>query len=94
MQGMSGGPLVDKCGEVVGINTQGLAGPSLFINADWAKNNMANFTDEDIVKIEVDPALSPEDAVYAFYTYLKARRMEDGFNLLILRGNLGNGTGR
>lgn len=30
----------------------------------------------------MDPAKSPEEAVAAFYTYLKARRMQDGFNLL------------
>ncbi|MBU0569179.1 serine protease [Patescibacteria group bacterium] len=82
VEGMSGGPLVDKCGEVVGINTLGLAGLSLFINADWAKMAVPNFTDQEITKIEVDPSVSPEEAVRAFCVYLKARRMEDGFNLL------------
>ena len=82
VKGMSGGPLVDQCGAVVGINTISLAGLSLFINADWAKTVVPDFTDQNIAKIEVDPSLSPEDAVYAFYTYLKARRMEEGFNLL------------
>ncbi|MFH1706140.1 MAG: serine protease [Patescibacteria group bacterium] len=82
VEGMSGGPLVDQCGEVVGINTLSLAGLSLFINADWAKMIVPDFTDQNIAKIEVDPSLSPEEAVIAFYTYLKARRMEDGFNLL------------
>ncbi|KKQ95612.1 MAG: Peptidase S1 and S6 chymotrypsin/Hap [Candidatus Woesebacteria bacterium GW2011_GWB1_43_14] len=82
VKGMSGGPLVDQCGSVVGINTISLAGLSLFINADWAKTMVPDFTDQNITKIEVDPSLSPEEAVRAFYTYLKARRMEDGFNLL------------
>ena len=82
VKGMSGGPLVDQCGAVVGINTISLAGLSLFINADWAKTVVPDFTDQNITKIEVDPSLSPEEAVRAFYTYLKARRMEDGFNLL------------
>ena len=82
VKGMSGGPLVDQCGSVVGINTISLAGLSLFINADWAKTIVPDFTDQSITKIEVDPSISPEEAVKAFYTYLKARRMEDGFNLL------------
>src|SRR3989338_8362105 len=82
VKGMSGGPLVDQYGSVVGINTISLVGLSLFINADWAKTVVPDFTDQNIIKIQVDPAASPEEAVRAFYTYLKARRMEDGFNLL------------
>lgn len=82
VEGMSGGPLTDQCGEVVGINTLGLAGLSLFINGSNAKSLIPTLTDQEITKIQVDPSLSPEDAVYALYTYLKARRMEDGFNLL------------
>lgn len=79
---MSGGPLVDQCGSLVGVNTIGLAGLSLFIGATDVSSRLASFTDQDVVKIAVDPSLSPEEAVRAFYTYLKARRMQDGFNLL------------
>lgn len=82
VKGMSGGPLTDPCGEVVGINTIGLAGLSLFITADQVKILVPSFTDQGITKISVDPSVSPEEAVKAFYTYLKARRMEDGFALL------------
>lgn len=82
VKGMSGGPLLDQCGQVVGINTISLAGLSLFISGDWAKTGISKFTDQNITKIEVDPSVSPEKAVEAFYTYLKARRMQDGFNLL------------
>jgi len=80
--GMSGGPLVDQCGSLVGVNTMGVAGLSLFIGAQDVSSLFPNFSDQDIAKINVDPSLSPEDAVTAFYTYLKARRMQDGFNLL------------
>jgi hypothetical protein len=80
--GMSGGPISDQCGQVVGINTIGLAGLSLFITGADAKSLIPSFTDQEIEKIEVDASISPEEAVKAFYTYLKARRMEEGFNLL------------
>jgi hypothetical protein len=43
---------------------------------------LSNFTDQEITKIEVDPSASPEESVEAFYTYLRARMMQDGFNLL------------
>ena len=98
VKGMSGGPLTDQCGEVVGINTISLAGLSLFITADQVKLLVPNFTDQGITKIEVDPSLSPEEAVKAFYTYLKARRMEDGFALLsteyLKKTNFEEWTGR
>lgn len=82
VKGMSGGPLVDQCGALVGVNTQSLAGMSFFITASDVKNNLHNLTDQEITKIEVDPSKSPEDAVFAFYTYLKARQMEKGYELL------------
>ena len=76
------GLLLHECGDVMGINTLTLAGLSLFIDSVYANSLIPDFTDQEIVKINVDPSLSPEEAVRAFYTYLKARRMEDGFNLL------------
>jgi len=80
--GMSGGPLTDQCGRVVGVNTMGLAGLSFFIAGPEVERLVPGLTDQGIKKIKVDPSLSPEEAVKAFYTYLKARRMEDGFKLL------------
>lgn len=82
VEGMSGGPLTDQCGDVVGINTMGLAGLSLFISANDANKLIYGFTDKEIEKINVDPTISPESAVKAFYAYLKARQMEKGFELL------------
>lgn len=82
VEGMSGGPLLDQCGQVIGVNTLGLSGLSLFIHSGSVKQLIRNFTDQDIQKINVDPSLSPEAAVEAFYTYLKARNMEAGFDLL------------
>ena len=82
VEGMSGGPLIDQCGQVVGINTLSMAGLSLFVNGVTADEIVPSFTDQNITKIEVDPSASPEKAVEAFYVYLKARRMEDGYALL------------
>ncbi|OGM79498.1 hypothetical protein A2382_01060 [Candidatus Woesebacteria bacterium RIFOXYB1_FULL_38_16] len=82
VEGMSGGPLIDQCGQVVGINTLSMAGLSLFVNGVTAEEIVPSFTDQNITKIEVDPSASPEKAVEAFYVYLKARRMEDGYALL------------
>lgn len=82
VQGMSGGPLVDQCGDVAGINTLSLSGMSMFVSSDSIKLLWPQFSDQEIKKIKVDPSESPAAAVEAFYTYLKARRMEDGFNLL------------
>ena len=98
VQGMSGGPIADQCGSVIGINTLSLAGLSLYISADQAKTMVPSFTDQGIMKIEVDPSKSPEEAVRAYYTYLKARRMKDGFNLLsqeyLLKTNFEEWTNR
>lgn len=97
-EGMSGGPLVEQCGEVVGVNTSGLSGLSLFIDSATVFNSLPDLTDQDIVKIKVDPSASPEEAVKAFYTYLKARRMEEGFKLLseayLQKTNFEEWTGR
>jgi len=82
VQGMSGGPLTDQCGKVVGINTMGLSGLSLFVSAKDANSLIYEFTDKEIEKINVDPTKSPKDSVIAFYAYLKARQMEKGFDLL------------
>ncbi len=82
VQGMSGGPLVDRCGKVVGINTLALSGLSLFISLEDIQRLMPEFTEDGVVKIEVDPTFSPQDSVTAYYTYLKARRMDEGFGLL------------
>ena len=83
IEGMSGGPLTDQCGKVVGVNTLGLAGISFFISSDSIQTLWPTFTEQDIANINVDASVSPEDAVRAYYTYLKARRMEEGFKLFI-----------
>lgn len=68
ISGMSGGPLTDVCGSVVGVNAMGVAGLSMFIDGYKANAAIPSFTDEDIEKIAVDPTLSPVDGVNAYYT--------------------------
>ena len=81
-KGMSGGPVVDQCGYAIGVTTSSLSGNSFYISAESIKHLWPDFTDEDVAKIEVDPSKTPEEAVKAFYTYLKVRKMDKGFNLL------------
>lgn len=80
--GMSGGPLLESCGKVVGINQLGIAGLSLFISSASIGNDLPKMTDKDITRVELHPERSPEDAVFAYYTYIGARNMEEGFKLL------------
>jgi len=85
--GVSGGPMVTVCGEVVGINTAGLAGLGLAISADsikqkWNEMNYSKDPLKDVEKIVFDPDQSPLEAVKAFYNYLKVRRLEKAFALL------------
>ncbi len=82
VKGMSGGPLVDQCGNMVGLNTTSLSGASFFVSSSYINRSWDNFTDQDITKINVDPSQSPKEAVEAFYTYLKTRQMQQGFDLL------------
>jgi hypothetical protein len=83
VSGMSGGPLTDLCGTVIGVNTLTVGGTSLFIPISKYFPSTNDFTDKDIKKMKVfNPATSPEEAVKAFYSFLKARKMKEGFNLL------------
>lgn len=82
VHGMSGGPLTDICGQVVGINTLGVAGLSLFIDAFQAQESLASFTAQDVKQLSVDASRAPEDAVQAYYAYIMARDLERGYGLL------------
>ncbi len=85
--GVSGGPMVDVCGEVVGINTVGLAGLGLAISSDsikqkWLEMDISKDSLKDIQRITFDPDASSLEAVRAFYNYLKARKLDKAFELL------------
>jgi S1-C subfamily serine protease len=79
--GMSGGPLVNACGQVVGVNTQGVAGLSMFIDITSVQNSILDLSGEHVAKIEVDTT-TPEGVVNAFYTYIGARDLEMAYDLV------------
>ena len=79
--GMSGGPLVNSCGEVVGVSTAGLSGFSIFIDIKSVEESRHAYTGDEIAKIEIDTS-SPIGAVNAFYAYIKAGNLEKAFELI------------
>lgn len=85
--GVSGGPMVNICGEVEGVNTAGLSGLGLAISADSIKQKwleMATTKDslKDIKRITFDDTTSADFAVATFYNYLKVRKLEKAFEIL------------
>lgn len=85
--GVSGGPLIDVCGRVIGVNTAGMAGLGMAISSDsimdkWGAMMLSENPLKDVSKVTIDPDKSPADAVAAFYTYLKIRKLPMAFELL------------
>jgi hypothetical protein len=87
--GISGGPMVNICGEVVGINTSGLllGGMGMAISSDSIKEKFRQmFVSKDplkdVQKTVFEPNKNALEAVKAFYNYIKARRLEKAFELL------------
>ncbi len=85
--GVSGGPMVNICGEVMGINTAGLSGLGLAISADsikqkWLEMSTSKDSLKDIKRISFDDTTSADFAVATFYNYLKVRKLEKAFELL------------
>src|SRR3989338_4138230 len=87
--GMSGGPMVNTYGEVVGINTSGLVlgGMGIAISSDSIKEKCRQMSAsqdplKDVQKTIFEPDKNALEAVRAFYNYIKARSLEKAFELL------------
>ena len=81
VSGMSGGPVFDKCGDFVGINTITTTGTSLIISGNTLYT--AKFAaKEEPKKIKLEPGSSPKASVYAYYYLLKARDTQGCYDLL------------
>lgn len=89
ISGISGGPMVNICGEVVGINTAGLllGGMGIAVSADsiierYHRMSSSEEPLRDVQRIAFQPEKNALEAVRAFYNYLKARKLEEAFALL------------
>lgn len=89
VSGISGGPMVNICGEVVGINTAGLllGGMGLAVSSDSIFERYKRMLEskeplKDVKKIAFEPNKNALEAVRCFYDYLKVRKMEKAFELL------------
>ena len=87
--GVSGGPMVNIYGEVVGVNKAGLVlgGMAMAISSDSIREKCHEMSTaknplKDVRKIIFAPNKNALEAVRCFYNYLKARRLESAFDLL------------
>lgn len=89
VSGISGGPMMNICGGVVGVNTSGLllGGMGIAVSADsiiekFRQMSASEDPLKDVKKTVFDPDKNPLEAVRCFYNYLKARKLEKAFELL------------
>jgi hypothetical protein len=88
IEGMSGGPMVNICGEVLGISTMGLylGGLSMAVLSDsiqdkYQQMSVSENPLKDAKKVIFEPDKNALEAVRAFYNYLKVRRLDKAFEL-------------
>jgi len=95
--GMSGGPMITECGDVVGINQMTYSNLGFALSTKRIRAALENFLETGwsdiylIKRIDFKPNDGPLEAVKAFYNYLKIRDMEKAFALMsdYLKGGLG-----
>jgi len=79
--GMSGGPVVDKCGSLIGINTSTTTGTSLAIDRSNIDDAWTSGFDSPY-PVKLNPGSSPQESVFAYYYLLKARDTASCYDLL------------
>ncbi len=86
--GMSGGPMIDICGKVYGVNQLYREGLSFgisandLINQKWDEMRKADDPVADVEKIEFKPNESPLECVRAFYNYQTTGELKKAYDLL------------
>jgi hypothetical protein len=86
--GVSGGPMTNNCGRVVGINTLGGSGmgfaiASTSISKKWHEMAISGKDPlKDITVLDIQPDVDQQHAVEAYYDYIKLRRLDKAFALL------------
>lgn len=80
-EGMSGGPLVNSCGEVVGINTKGLAGLSLFVDINDFLKARDSLPDKVGTTYKIDTT-TPLGVVDAFYVHIMTKDLTKAYRLV------------
>jgi S1-C subfamily serine protease len=87
--GVSGGPMINICGEVVGVVCAGISpgGMGIAISSDSIFERVIKMLAsedplKDVKKISFNPDKNALEAVRSFYNYLKLRSMENAFCLL------------
>lgn len=85
--GASGGPMINVCGEVVGINTIGTAGLGMGISSNYfqeKRTEMAKAEEplKDIQQITFNANGSPKECVEAFYNYQTIGKLKESYDLL------------
>jgi len=90
IEGMSGGPLLTKCGQIVGINNAQLADHAIGLAIQGIRalaifgsmmTSPGQYSDA-IARINFESDKSPRDTVLAYYNYLKVRNFQEAYKLL------------
>jgi len=86
--GLSGGPMINSCGQVIGINTLGGTGfgfaiSSATILSKWEEMKAAKVDPlSEINPHEIEVNVDPLRTVQAYYSYIQLRQHEKAFELL------------
>lgn len=86
-EGNSGGPVINACGEMIGMATAGISGLGLAIIPEPIVDRLKPFLDRskpatEIETMKLEPEKGSKETVEAFYGYIKLRQLEKAFGLI------------